>query len=72
VVNKVIPGGRCAVARHSGSHDKIDESTQYLYSEWLPRSGEEVRDFTLLFHYLNLFPEKSEHELLTDIYPSLK
>jgi len=72
VVNKLIPGGRCAVVRHFGSHDRIGESAYYLYREWLPRSGEELRDYPLFFHYLNLIPETPEHELVTDIYLPLK
>lgn len=72
VVNKIIPGGRCAVARHLGSHDRIGESAYYLYREWLPGSGEELRDFPLFFHYLTLMPETSEHELMTDLYLPLK
>lgn len=72
VVNGVIPGGRCAVLRHLGSRDRIAESIYPLYREWLPGSGEEVRDYPLFFHYLNLFPEVAEHELVTDIYLPLK
>ncbi len=72
VVNKFIPGGRCAVVRHLGSHDKIGESAYYLYREWLPESGEELRDCPLFFHYLNLMPETPEHHLVTDIYLPLK
>ena len=68
----VIPGGRCAVIRHHGSHDNIDSSVHYLYGEWLPQSGEELRDFPCFFHYLNLVYEVPEHELLTDIYLPLK
>lgn len=72
VVNKLIPGGRCAVIRHYGSHDKMGESIYYLYRNWLPESGEDLRDFPLFFHYLNLMPETPEHELVTDIYLPLK
>lgn len=72
VTNGVIPSGRCAVLRHFGSHDRLAESIYPLYREWLPGSGEEVRDFPLFFHYLNLFPEEAEHELVTDIYLPLK
>jgi AraC family transcriptional regulator len=72
VVNKLIPGGRCAVVRHHGSHNRIGESAYYLYRDWLPTSGEELRDFPLFFHYLNLIPETPEHELVTDIYLPLK
>ena len=72
VVNKIIPGGRCAVVRHLGAHDRIGESAYYLYREWLPGSGEELRDFPLFFHYLNLKPETPEPDLITDIYLPLK
>lgn len=72
VVNGVIPGGRCALLRHVGSHDRIRECAYYLYREWLPKSGEELRDFPLYFHYLNLMPGTPELELITDIYLPLK
>lgn len=72
VVNSTIPAGRCAVVRHVGSHDRIGECAYYLYREWLPGSGEELRDFPLYFHYLTLMPETPEHELITDIYLPLK
>jgi AraC family transcriptional regulator len=72
VVNKTIPGGRCAVIRHYGSHDRIGTCAYYLYRDWLPESGEELRDFPLYFHYLNLLPETPEHELITDVYLPLK
>lgn len=72
VKNGVIPAGRCAVVRHLGSHDRIGESAYYLYREWLPESDEELRDFPLFFHYLNLIPETAEADLVTDIYLPLK
>lgn len=72
VLNKQIPGGRCAVMRHLGSRDHMDDKIHYLYGEWLPEAGEELRDFPVFFHYLNLFPEVPEHELVTDIYLPLK
>lgn len=67
VVNRLIPGGRCAVVRYLGSHERLDEAAYYLYREWLPESGEELRDFPLFFHYRNLMPETPEHELVTDV-----
>jgi AraC family transcriptional regulator len=67
-----IPGGRCAVIRHQGSHDNLDQHIYYLYREWLPKSDEELRDFPCFFHYLNLITDVEEYELLTDIYLPLK
>jgi len=72
ILNKTIPGGRCAVVRHEGSPDNIAGSVYYLYREWLPRSGEELRGFPIYFHYLNLKSETPEHELLTDVHLPLK
>lgn len=64
----VIPGGRCAVIRHKGSHDNLEDSIYYVYREWLPKSGEEVRDHPCFFHYVNLIHEVDECDLITDIY----
>ena len=72
VKNGVIPGGRCAVIRHKGSHDSLDSSIYYVYREWLPKSEEEVRDYPCFFHYLNFAHEVDECDLLTDIYFPLK
>ncbi|MBL4828973.1 MAG: AraC family transcriptional regulator [Aliivibrio sp.] len=72
VIAKSIPEGRFAKIRHLGSHDKMDAKIYTFYREWLPKSGEELSDFPLFFHYINFFPEVAEHELITDIYFALK
>jgi len=72
VIAKVIPAGRCARLRHLGSHDKMDDKIYYLYRDWLAQSGEKLRDFPCYLHYVNLFPEVAESELITDIYLPLQ
>lgn len=72
VTSGLIPGGRCAVVRHHGPHEHIGEKVYYLYREWLPESGEELRDANLFFHYLNLRSQVADHELITDIYLPIK
>lgn len=72
VKNATIPGGRCAMVKHFGSHDKISDSVSYLYRQWLPNSGEEVRDFPCFFHYINLIHQVDECDLITHIYLPLK
>jgi len=72
VKSGTIPGGRCAVIRHQGPHERLGEKVYYLYRDWLPASGEELRDARLFFHYLNLRSQVADHELLTDIYLPLK
>ncbi len=64
----MIPGGRCAVAIHKGSHDTIGETVYYLYRNWLPESNESVRDYPCFFQYLNFVHEVDECELLTKVY----
>lgn len=72
IVDKIIPGGRCAIVRHQGSRDNLGEAAHYLYRAWLPGSGEEPRDFPLFLHYLNFVPDVPEHELITDVCLPLK
>jgi AraC family transcriptional regulator len=64
----VIPGGRCAVVRHSGATDHIGETIYPIYRDWLPASGEELRDHPLFFHYLSVYPETPQDQWQTDIY----
>lgn len=72
VINSEIPGGRCAVMRHHGSLDTIGESVWYLFREWLPGSGETLRDFPVFFQYHNFVHDAAGHELQTDIYLPLQ
>jgi spermidine synthase len=71
MVAQRIPGGRCAKVRHTGSREFIP-AVQWLYTEWLPASGEQLRDFPPFFHYVNVGPDVAEHEMLTDVYLPLK
>jgi AraC family transcriptional regulator len=64
----VIPGGRCAVVRHTGSTDHVGETIYPIYRDWLPASGEELRDHPLFFHYLSVSPETPQDQWQTDIY----
>jgi AraC family transcriptional regulator len=64
----VIPGGRCAVVRHVGSTDAVGDTIYPIYRDWLPSSGEELRDHPLFFHYLSVFPETPQDQWQTDIY----
>ncbi|MFD2273728.1 GyrI-like domain-containing protein [Undibacterium arcticum] len=68
VVRKTIPGGRCAVLRHIGSDDTLGETVSVLYSEWLPQSGEELRDFPMYVQRVKFFSDTSEHDAITDVF----
>jgi AraC family transcriptional regulator len=71
VVSKLIPGGRCARVRHLGSRHHVT-AAEWLYREWLPQSGEQLRDFPMYFHYVNVGPGLQDHEMITDVYLPLR
>jgi AraC family transcriptional regulator len=71
IINKIIPGGRCAVARHLGSRAH-NPAAVYLYDVWFPNSGEALRDFPIFFHYVNVGPHVQDQEMITDVYLPLK
>ncbi|WP_339542597.1 AraC family transcriptional regulator [Pseudomonas sp. JAI120] len=72
ITERVIPGGRCVVVRHVGSPDHIAESIYPIYRDWLPGSGEELRDQSLFFEYLSISPETPQDQWQTDIYVPLQ
>ncbi|WP_440639887.1 AraC family transcriptional regulator [Bradyrhizobium sp. PUT101] len=67
-----IPGGRCAVLRVVGYTDNLEPAALYLYRNWLPASGEEVRDFPIYCQRLSFFPEVPEHETVAELFLPLK
>ncbi len=71
VVAKIIPEGRCAKLRHFGSREYI-AGADFLYREWLPASGEELRDFPFFFHYVNVGPDVRDSDMVTDLYLPLQ
>lgn len=72
VTSSTLPGGRCAVLRHIGSNDGLGRRIHSLYSEWLPRSGEEPRDFPVYLQRVDFFPDVAENEAVTDIFLPLR
>jgi AraC family transcriptional regulator len=72
VVAKVIPAGRCAKLRHVGSDEALDAAIGFLYTQWLPQSGEELRDFPLFLERMTFFPDVPEHEAVVEIYLPLR
>lgn len=67
-----IPAGRCAVLRVTGNTHNLEPAALYLYREWLPASGEELRDFPIYAQRLGLPSEVPEHEAMADVFLPLK
>jgi AraC family transcriptional regulator len=69
----MIPGGRCAVLRYPGNTNNLEPAALYLYRDWLPDSGEEVRDFPIYCQRrLALIPEVPAHEVVVELFLPLK
>lgn len=67
-----IHSGRCAVLRVVGYTDNLEPAALYLYRDWLPASGEDVRDFPIYCQRLSFFPEVPEHEAVAELFLPLK
>ncbi len=68
-----IPGGRCAVLRYPGNTHNLEPAANYLYHEWLPTSGEEVRDFPIYSRRsLSPIPDTSAHEIVVELFLPLR
>ncbi len=61
------PSGRFAVLTHRGPYARLGQSYGWLYSCWLPASGETLRDSPCCEVYLNSPIGISPDELLTEI-----
>lgn len=64
----IIAGGRCARLRLVGVNDELEAPAIWLYREWLPASGEALRDFPLFCERSNFGPGLPENEMVTDLY----
>ncbi len=67
VIEKLIPGCRCARARDVGSRYN-NQAAAFLLQGWYPTSGEKLGDFPIFFHYVNVGPKVKNHEMVTDVY----
>ena len=68
MVAGTLPGGRCAVLRHTGSDETLGAAVKYLYAQWLPQSGEELRDFPAFVQRVKFFPDVPESEAVSDVF----
>lgn len=65
-----IPAGRCAVLRITADTHDLEPAARYLYGDWLPASGEEMRDFPI--YCQRLFLDQPERGLAADLFLPLR
>jgi len=64
----VLPATRCAVLEYTGPYSEIEAAYHWLFSEWLPTSGYETRDFPMWEEYVNDPKTTPASDLKTRIY----
>lgn len=72
IVPGLIPGGRCAVLRFSGPSERLRTAAVFLYGDWLPRSGETLRDFPLFLRRVTFYPDVPEQEAVSLLHLPLQ
>lgn len=65
-----IPGGRCAVLRVTADTHNLEPAALYLYRDWLPASGEEMRDFPI--YCRRFFLDEPEQGTAAELFLPLK
>lgn len=68
MLSKTLPAGSWAKLRYTGNEQGLALAVQYLYSQWLPASGYQLRDFPLVLERISFFPDVAECQAITDIY----
>jgi AraC family transcriptional regulator len=68
----IVPAGRFAHTTHVGPYTGLGEVWGRLRNEWLKRSGEKMGDGMSYEVYQNTPMTAKPHELITDVYFSLK
>lgn len=68
VIKKTIAASSCAKIRFQGAEEQIRGAMDYLYGEWLEQSDYELVDLPPFFERVEFFPDRKEHEAVTDIY----
>lgn len=66
VVEKGLPGGRCATFRHVGRDDDLWRKVASL-DRWLSTSGEVAGDAPLYLRRVAFFPDVPEHAAISDV-----
>lgn len=63
-----IPAGKCATLLFKGAYAELEKPYDWLFGEWLPKSGYDAADFPPFEEYLNDPKTTPPNELLTRIH----
>ena len=65
---QTIAGGKYAVFMHKGPYDMLGQTYGDIYRQWLPQSGEKLRDLPCFEIYLNSPDKTKPADLRTEIW----
>jgi AraC family transcriptional regulator len=65
---QTLPGGRYAMFVHRGPYELFQTTYDAIYGDWLPQSGEQLRDEACFEVYLNAPENTPPAELRTEIW----
>ena len=68
IMRSEVGGGEYAVLRYKGHYGGLMPNYDYLYNEWLPNSGRQLRNAPSYEEYINDPSNTPPEELLTDIF----
>ena len=68
----VLAGGRHVILPYRGGDDALVAAIDFLYGDWLPRSGEEPADAPLFVQRLEWAPEVPERLALSELWLPLR
>ena len=65
---QTVAGGKYAVTTHKGPYNRVGRTYAEFLGQWIPRSGQELRNLPCFEVYLNDPQTTPPDELLTDIF----
>jgi AraC family transcriptional regulator len=68
----VIPAGKCALARFEITSKEFGDAWNWVYGEWMPKSGYEPDDRPCYEMYLNDPKEHPDHKFVVEICAPIK
>ena len=69
---QTVPGGRYAVFLHAGPYEGLSATYDAIFRDWLPASGEQLRDQPAFEVYLNTIDHTPPADLRTEIWVPLQ
>jgi AraC family transcriptional regulator len=68
VETKILPGGKYAMFRYKGPHQRLLEVNAFILKEWMANSNLTYRNSPLIEKYINHYRYVAPENLLTEIY----